>query len=78
MKFVEGVAEQVIWAASDCMVHFNLLLRMIKHYVCLYELNETLKDLIEFLAIRHRVAYRLLNPEALPFVSQQNSTKTKY
>ena len=57
-----------MWTASDHMAHHNLPPYMIQHWTCVHELNETLKDLVKFLAVGHIAANRSLNPKVAPYV----------
>ena len=68
MKVTERAAEQVIWTASDHMAYYNLPSHMIQHWTYVHELNETLKDLVKFLAVGYTAANRPLNPTATPHI----------
>ena len=54
--------------ASDHMAYCNLPCCMIQHWICVYELNETLKDLVKFLAVGYTIANRPLNPKVAPHI----------
>ena len=75
MKFAERVAEQVIWTASDHMAYYNLPPYMIQHWTYVHELNETLKDLVKFLAVGHTAANRPLNPKVAPCVYKRSEVR---
>ena len=50
------------------MVNYNLPSHMIQHWTYVHELNETLKDLVKFLAVGYAVVNRPLNPKVIPYI----------
>ena len=64
MKFITDAGEIVMQTMNKNMAYFNLPPRMIEHWQYAHELNRTLVDLVEFLALDHRASRRSLNPTA--------------
>ena len=64
MKSIAGAGKKVMQTMNDSMACFNLLPRMIEHWHYVQELNKTLVDLVEFLALDYCTSSCRLNPKA--------------
>ena len=68
MKLISDTGEKVMQMMNDNMTYFNLPPRMIEHWNYAHELNRTLVDLVEFLALNYRASRCKLNLSAAPYV----------
>lgn len=64
MEFITDAGEKVMRTMNDNMVYFNLPPCMIEYWNYTIELNRTLADLVEFLALDHHSFRCRLNPAA--------------